>query len=58
MGSSLDGTVGVIEDHMDWIQGPSATSGVVHYFFFLPRENFQTVELGAGKTVPPRKNRV
>lgn len=46
MGSSLDGTVGVIEDHMDWIQGPSATSGVVHYYCYLARENFETVEMG------------
>ena len=46
MGSSLDGTVGVIEDHMEWIQGPSATSGVVHYYCYLARENFETVEMG------------
>lgn len=46
VGSGLAGTVGVIEDHMDWIQGPSATSGVVHYYCYLARENFETVEMG------------
>lgn len=46
VGSSLDGTVGVIENHMNWIQGPSSTSGVIHYYCYLVRENFETVEMG------------
>lgn len=45
-GSGSDGTVGVIQDSVMAVSGPSASSGISHYYWYLTGETFETVEMG------------